>query len=87
MTFYTGDRCPGWQGDMFAGGLRGTLLQRVVPLDTEGGFKRESLRTELRQRVRDIRQKPDGLLNVVTDGDADRVEAARGPVLPIEPAE
>ncbi len=87
MTFYTGDRFPDWRGDLFVGGLRGTLLQRVVSLDTDGGFERESMLTQLRQRVRDVRQGPDGLLYVVTDGDADRGEAATGSVLRIEPAE
>ena len=87
MTFYSGDRFPEWQGDLFVGGLRGTLLQRVVPLDTEGGFERESMLTELRQRVRDVRQGPDGLLYVVTDGNVDRGEAATGAVLRIEPAD
>ena len=87
MTFYTGDRFPEWRGDLFVGGLRGTLLQRVVPLTKEGGFERESMLTQLRQRVRDVRQGPDGLLYVVTDGDADRGETATGAVLRIEPAE
>ena len=87
MVFYTGDRFPEWKGDLFVGGLRGTLLQRVVSLDTEGGFERESMLTQLRQRVRDVRQGPDGLIYVVTDGDADRGEAPTGAVLRIEPAE
>ena len=86
MTFYTGDRFPAWQGHLFVGGLRGALLQRVVPLDQDGGFERESLLTELRQRVRDVRQGPDGLLYVVTDSNAAREEAT-GTVLRIEPAD
>lgn len=86
MTFYSGDRFPEWQGDLFVGGLRGNLLQRVVSLETQGGFERESMLTELRQRVRDVRQGPDDLLYVVTDGNADRGDAPTGAVLRIEPA-
>ncbi len=87
MTFYTGDRFPDWRGDLFVGGLRGTLLQRVESLDTEGGLERESMLMQLRQRVRDVRQGPDGLLYVVTDGDVEREDTATGAVLRIEPAE
>lgn len=86
MTFYTGDRFPEWQGDLFVGGLRGLVLQRVEPLDVEGGFERESMLTELRHRVRDVRQGPDGLLYVVTDSQADRGPST-GAVLRIEPVE
>jgi len=32
-------------------------------------LRRESLLTELHQRIRDIRQGPDGLLYVITDSD------------------
>ena len=86
MTFYTGDRFPKWQGHLFVGGLRGMVLQRVVPLDQQGGFERESMLMQLRQRVRDVRQGPDGLLYVLTDSDA-ALEDATGAVLRIEPAE
>ena len=85
MTFYDGDRFPEWKGHMFVGGLRAMVLQRVVPLNQRGGFERESMLTELRQRVRDVRQGPDGLLYVVTDRDPTR-QGATGAVLRIEPA-
>ena len=85
MTFYDGDRFPEWKGHMFVGGLRAMALQRVVPLNQRGGFERESMLTELRQRVRDVRQGPDGLLYVVTDRDPTR-QGATGAVLRIEPA-
>ena len=85
MTFYTGDRLPKWKGDVFVGALRtgevpGTgHVQRILFNDKMEELRRESLLTELRQRIRDIRQGPDGLLYVLTDEKA-------GALLRIEPA-
>ena len=44
---------------------------------------REWLLTELRQRIRDVRQSPDGLLYVLTDAD----DGALLRIEPVEPAE
>jgi glucose/arabinose dehydrogenase len=85
LAFYTGDRFPAWKGNifvgaMFAGRTRGTgHLQRIVVNEAGRPINREPLLTELRQRIRDVRQGPDGLLYVLTDEDA-------GMVLRIEPA-
>ena len=85
MTFYTGDRFPKWKGDVFVGALRtgeipGTgHIQRILFNEKMEELRRESLLTELRQRVRDIRQGPDGLLYVLTD-------EKQGALLRIEPA-
>jgi len=85
LAFYTGDRFPTWKGNvfvgsMFAGRTRGTgHLQRIVVNEAGRPINREPLLTELRQRIRDVRQGPDGLLYVLTDEDA-------GAVLRIEPA-
>jgi glucose/arabinose dehydrogenase len=85
MTFYTGDRFPRWKGDVFVGALRtgeipGTgHIERILFNEKLEELRRESLLTELRQRVRDIRQGPDGLLYVLTD-------EKEGAVLRIEPA-
>ena len=86
MAFYDAGRFPRWQGDLFVGALRtGGIrntghLERIV-FNAEGEEqRREWLLTELRQRIRDVRQGPDGLLYVLTDAD----EAA---LLRIEPAE
>jgi glucose/arabinose dehydrogenase len=85
LAFYTGDRFPAWKGNvfvgaMFAGRTRGTgHLQRIVINEAGRPINREPLLTELRQRIRDVRQGPDGLLYVLTDEDA-------GMVLRIEPA-
>ena len=84
MTFYTGDRFPKWKGDVFVGALRtgeipGTgHVQRILFNEKMEELRRESLLTELRQRVRDIRMGPDGLLYVLTD-------EKQGAVLRIEP--
>jgi len=85
MAFYTGDRFPKWKGDVFVGGLRtgeipGTgHLERILFNEKWEELRRESLLVELRQRIRDVKQGPDGLLYVVTDME-------QGAVLRIEPA-
>lgn len=85
MTFYTGDRFPAWKGNVFVGGMRrgevpGTgRLERVVFNSKMEELRRESLLTDLKQRVRDVRQGPDGLLYVLT-------EEEDGALLRLEPA-
>jgi aldose sugar dehydrogenase len=85
MTFYTGDQLPKWKGDVFVGALRegeipGTgHLERVLFNEQMEELRRESLLQPLRQRIRDVRQGPDGLLYLLTDED-------NGAVLRIEPA-
>jgi glucose/arabinose dehydrogenase len=85
MTFYTGSKLPKWKGDVFVGGLRtgeipGTgHLERILFNEKMEELRRESLLSELRQRIRDVRQGPDELLYVLVDADA-------GGVLRIEPA-
>ena len=85
LTFYTGDRFPSWKGNLFVGSARrGEVprtggLERVVMNDKLEELRRETLLTELHQRIRDVRQGPDGLLYVVTDEDD-------GALLRIEPA-
>src|SRR5712671_7644152 len=85
MAFYTGDRFPKWKGDVFVGSLRtgeipGTgHLERILFNEKMEELRRESLLTDLRQRIRDVRQGPDGLLYVLTD-------EKDGAVLRIEPA-
>jgi glucose/arabinose dehydrogenase len=85
MTFYTGDRFPAWKRNVFIGGLReGEIprtgqLQRIVFNDSWQEIRRESMLRDLHQRVRDVRQGPDGLLYVLTaekDGALLRIEPA-----------
>jgi len=85
MTFYTGDRLSKWKGDVFVGALRtgeipGTgHVERILFNEKMEELRRESLLVEYRQRIRDIRQGPDGFLYVLTD-------EKTGAVLRIEPA-
>lgn len=68
MTFYTGDAFADWRGDLFVGSLKFGCLVR---LDFEGGriVGEERLIEDLDQRVRDVRQGPDGNLYLLTDED------------------
>lgn len=85
MTFYAGDRFPAWKGNLFVGSMtvgriaRTGHLERIV-FNDKGEQRRESLLTDLKQRIRDVRQGPDGLLYVLTDED-------QGALLRIEPAQ
>jgi glucose/arabinose dehydrogenase len=85
LTFYTGDRFPTWKGNLFVGSARvGEIprtgaLERVVVNDKLEELRRERLLSDLHQRIRDVRQGPDGLLYVITDEDD-------GVLLRIEPA-
>ena len=84
MTFYTGDRFPQWKGNAFVGAMfqgrtRGTGHIQRITFNEGRPIQREPILTELRQRIRDVRQGPDGLLYVLTDED-------NGALLRIEPA-
>lgn len=78
MTFYDGDRFPGWRGDLFAGALAGRHLRRVR-LDGERAVAQEVLLQNRVGRVRDVRQGPDGMLWLLED-------ARPGSVFRLEPA-
>ena len=65
--FYSGDAFPAWRGSLFVGALRGTRLVRLV-IENDRVTGEEHLLAERGQRVRDVRQGPDGMLYVVTDG-------------------
>jgi glucose/arabinose dehydrogenase len=86
MTVYTGDRFPKWKGNVFVGSMRtgeiaGTgHLERIVFNDKTEELRRETLLGEFRQRIRDVRQGPDGYLYLLTDEDD-------GALLRIEPAQ
>jgi glucose/arabinose dehydrogenase len=76
ITFYNGDRFPNWKRNLFVGGMReGEIartgqLVRIVFNDNWQELRRESLLRDLHQRIRDVRQGPDGLLYVITEEDA-----------------
>jgi len=76
MTFLTSDRYPGWKGQMFIGTLQDKAILRIK-LDGHRVVEQQRLVTGLLERIRDVRQGPDGWLYVVTD-------SARGRVIRIE---
>lgn len=73
IAFYTGDALPKWRGDVFVGGMRyGEIpntgrLERILINENLEELRREPLLVDLRQRIRDVRQGPDGLLYLLTD--------------------
>ena len=66
LEFYSGARIPEWSGNLFVGALK---EQRLVRLRIENGrvAGEEHLLTDRGQRVRDVREGPDGALYLVTD--------------------
>jgi glucose/arabinose dehydrogenase len=86
MSFYTGDRLAAWKGDAFVGSMmegrtRATgHVQRITFAENGQPIQREPILAQLRQRIRDVRPGPDGLLYVLTDQNP-------GVLLRIEPAE
>ncbi len=76
MAFLTSDRYPGWKGSLFIGTLRAQVLIRLT-LDGNRIVGEERLLEDLKARIRDLRQGPDGWLYVLTDG-------ANGQVLRLE---
>ena len=75
LTFYTGEQFPAWQGNLFVGSMMvGRMqhtghLERIVFNRQGQEIRREWLLTELKQRIRDVRQGPDGFLYVLTEED------------------
>jgi glucose/arabinose dehydrogenase len=67
MMFYDGDLFPDWKGDLFVGAMRAGTGQFLVRLELDGDrvVEEEHLLVELGQRIRDIRQGPDGSVYVI----------------------
>jgi glucose/arabinose dehydrogenase len=83
MSFYTGDAFPNWKNNLFVGGMRqGEVprsghLERIDFNDQWEELHRESMLHELQNRIRDVRQGPDGFLYLLTaenDGALMRME-------------
>jgi len=66
MAFYTGDKFPQWQGDLFVGALAKQHLRRIK-FDGTKVVEQEELLIDRKDRIRDVRQGPDGFLYVITD--------------------
>ncbi|MBW4461696.1 MAG: PQQ-dependent sugar dehydrogenase [Nodosilinea sp. WJT8-NPBG4] len=65
LAVYRGDRYPQWQGQLFAGGLVSQDVRRIE-VDANGAVV-DQVSIPIGQRVRDVRQGPDGFLYVLTD--------------------
>ena len=85
LMIYTGDKFPQWRNNAFVGAMRyGEIpntghLQRIVFNEKTEEMRREMLLTEFRQRIRDVRQGPDGNVYLLTDENP-------GALLKLEPA-
>jgi glucose/arabinose dehydrogenase len=79
MVFYTGDKFPGWQKNLFLGAMRMSNsprtghIERIVFNSNWEVVRSEMLLLDLHQRIRDVEQSPDGYLYVITDEGADSV--------------
>jgi len=72
LTFYAGSLFPAWRGNLLAGALAGQALVRLT-LDGDKVVKEERMLQPLRERIRDVRQGPDGALWLATDSSAGRI--------------
>ncbi len=85
LTFYSGDRYPNWQNNLFIGGMRSGEVphsghfERIDFNENWEELHREGILRDLHNRIRDIRQGPDGLLYLLTAED-------NGALLRIDPA-
>ncbi len=72
MTFYTAKLFPKWTGSLFTGALVGKMLVRLQ-LNGNTVTGEERLLQNLNERIRDVRQGPDGALWLLTDNSAGRI--------------
>ena len=77
MAFYTGGAFPAWKGNLLVGALRGAMLVRLE-LEGEKVVGEERMLGKLGERIRDVRQGPDGFIYLLTDN-------SKGRVLRLEP--
>jgi glucose/arabinose dehydrogenase len=78
MTFYTGDLFAGWKSNFLIGSLTPGGLVRLIMKDGKVAQEERYL-GDLRERIRDVRQAPDGSLYLLTD-------ARSGQILRVTPA-
>ena len=72
MAFYTGKLFPKWNGSLFTGALAGKMLVRLS-LNGNTVTGEERLMQNLYERIRYVRQGPDGALWLLTDNSAGRI--------------
>lgn len=79
MTFYTGDKYPGWKGNLIVTSLRGKTLVRLVVDGEKITHEERLLEKEIDERLRDVAQGPDGYLYFISD-------ESNGKIYRLEPA-
>ena len=72
MAFYTGNLFPKWKGSLLVGALAGQMLVRL-PLNGNTVGAEERILQNLNERIRDVRQGPDGAIWLLTDNSAGRI--------------
>ena len=72
LLFYSGDLFPEWRGSLFVGAMAGRSLRRLI-LDGERVTHEERLLVDLEQRIRDVRQGPEGALYILTSEEEGRL--------------
>ncbi len=88
-TFYMGDKFPGWRRNFFVGGLReGEIprtgqIQRIEFNERWEEVRREPMLRELHQRIRDVREGPDGYLYALTGEGCDYTAEQKAKGLPL----
>jgi len=76
LILYSGAQFPEWRGSVFVGALAGRSVWRLELAgddDAPRVQRMEALFADLDERIRDIRQGPDGGLYLLTDGENARV--------------
>lgn len=76
-AFYTGTAFPEWRGDLLVGSLRPGALVRLR-IDNSRVIQEERYLGDLGERIRDVRQGPDGAIYLLTD-------SPRGRILRLDP--
>ncbi|SDN97396.1 Glucose/arabinose dehydrogenase, beta-propeller fold [Rhodoferax sp. OV413] len=66
LLFYTGSLIPQWKGNLFSGSLAGQTLWRMT-VSNNAVLSREALLSDLKERIRDVVQAPDGAIVLLTD--------------------
>lgn len=72
LAFYTGTLMPEWRGQLFMGALAGQALWRLE-LAGDTVVSRQKVAEAPAERIRDVRQGPDGALYLLVDGTAGRI--------------
>ena len=70
LIFYSGAQFPDWQGDALIGGLSSQALVRV---EFNGDHAFEAARYPMGNRIRSVRQGPDGAIYLLEDGKGGRL--------------